>query len=101
MGLPMVMATKKPPEDASDLGVVIRNGFEPLSQKILVVCTILQLIAASRFVRIGITRHLAHLINVFGHYHWRSVNARCNVYPLQGLFKIYPPEGISIIERTG
>ncbi|CAM3786441.1 Uncharacterised protein [Enterobacter cloacae] len=80
------MRIKKPPADASGLGVAIRNGFEPLSQKILVVCTILQLIAASRFVRIGIFRHLAHLINVFRHYHRHSVNACLNAYPFEGIF---------------
>lgn len=75
-GIREIEAIKKPPADASGLDVVIRNGFEPLSQKILVVCTILQLIAASRFVRIGITRHLAHLI-IGRQYRRHSVNARC------------------------
>lgn len=68
------MTIKKPPANASDLNVVIRNGFEPLSHWVLAVCATQQLIAASRFVRIGLTRHLPHLI-IVRHYHRHSLNA--------------------------
>ncbi|KAA3579290.1 hypothetical protein SG72_18970 [Enterobacter cloacae subsp. cloacae] len=66
--MPLLTPIKKPPADASGLGVVITKGFETLSQKMKVVCAILQLIAVLRFVRFGFTRHLAHLTNATQYY---------------------------------
>ncbi|AUJ81104.1 hypothetical protein CWI88_08625 [Enterobacter cancerogenus] len=53
---------KKATGDANGLGVVIRNGFEPLIQKIQVGSAILQLITAPRLAQVN--RHLVHLIIV-------------------------------------